>query len=185
MDGPGTVWIDCAQLEEGAVPNRYNLLRNGDFSQNNSGVPTFWTANGVNTSSDAIVTGADDLHPTFLSNNRMRLYGDPQTNKGIYQDLPISGNQGDVFVVGGWAKGFSRPIADEPRRFAIRLAFKNSSGTLVNSDILNWNEEWTDWQYISGAVIAPCAYTAIRYTEEDHPGEFVSAHNHSIPPRIA
>ena len=163
IDGPGNVWIDCAQLEEGAVPNRYNLLRNGDFSQNSNGVPTFWTANGVNTSSDAIVTSADDLHPTFLTNNRMRLYGDPQTNKGIYQDLPISGNQGDVFVVGGWAKGFSRPIADEPRRFAIRLAFKNSSGTLVNSDILNWNEEWTDWQYISGAVIAPCAYTAIRY----------------------
>lgn len=163
IDGPGNVWIDCAQLEEGAVPNRYNLLRNGDFSQNSNGVPTFWTANGVNTSSDAIVTSADDLHPTFLSNNRMRLYGDPQTNKGIYQDLPISGNQGDVFVVGGWAKGFSRPIANEPRRFAIRLAFKNSSGTLVNSDILNWNEEWTDWQYISGAVIAPCAYTAIRY----------------------
>ncbi|MDO5378070.1 MAG: DNRLRE domain-containing protein [Clostridia bacterium] len=163
IGGPGTIWIDCAQLEEGAVPNRYNLLRNCDFSQNSSGVPTFWYANGVNTSADAIVTGADALHPTFLTNNRMRLYGDPQTNKGIYQDLPVSGSQGDVFVVGGWAKGFSRPIGDEPRRFAIRLAFKNSSGAFVNSDILNWNEEWTDWQYISGAVIAPCAYTAIRY----------------------
>lgn len=163
MGGPGTMWIDSAQLEEGAVPNRYNLLRNCDFSQNSSGVPTFWTANGANTSDDAIVTSADDLHPTFLTNNRMRLYGDPQTNKGIYQDLPISGSQGDVFVVGGWAKGYSRPIADEPRRFAIRLAFKNSSGTFVNSDVLSWNEEWTDWQYISGAVIAPCAYTAIRY----------------------
>lgn len=163
VGGPGTLWVDCAQLEEGSVPNRYNLLRNCDFSQNSSGVPTFWTANGVNTSSDAIVTTADSLHPTFLSNNRMRLYGDPQTNKGIYQDLPISGAQGDVFVVGGWAKGFSRPIGNEPRRFAIRLAFRNSSGAFVNSDILSWNEEWTDWQYISGAVIAPCAYTAIRY----------------------
>lgn len=161
--GTGTLWVDCAQLEVGSVPNRYNLLRNCDFSLNSSGVPTFWTANGSNTSGDAIVTNADDLHPTFLTNNRMRLYGDPQTNKGIYQDLPVSGSQGDVFVVGGWAKGYSRPIADEPRRFAIRLAFKNSSGTFVNSDILSWNEEWTDWQYISGAVIAPCAYTAIRY----------------------
>lgn len=161
--GTGTLWVDCAQLEVGSVPNRYNLLRNCDFSLNSSGVPTFWTANGSNTSGDAIVTSADDLHPSFLTNNRMRLYGDPQTNKGIYQDLPVSGSQGDVFVVGGWAKGYSRPIANEPRRFAIRLAFKNSSGTFVNSDILSWNEEWTDWQYISGAVIAPCAYTAIRY----------------------
>ena len=101
MGGPGTVWIDCAQLEEGTVPNRYNLIRNSDFSQNDSGVPTFWTANGVNTSEDAIVTDADALHPTFLTNNRMRLYGDPQTNKGIYQDLPPSGSQGDVYVAGG------------------------------------------------------------------------------------
>ena len=79
--GTGTLWVDCAQLEVGSVPNRYNLLRNCDFSLNSSGVPTFWTANGSNTSGDAIVTSADDLHPSFLTNNRMRLYGDPQTNK--------------------------------------------------------------------------------------------------------
>lgn len=163
MGGPGTIWIDCAQLEEGAVPNRYNLLRNCDFSQNSSGVPTFWYANGVNTSADAIVTNADALHPTFLTNNRMRLYGDPQTNKGIYQDLPLSGSQGDVYVAGGWAKGFSRPIGDDKRHFGIRVAFKNGSGAYENGEILNWNEEWTDWQYVSGAVIAPCAYTGIRF----------------------
>ena len=161
--GTGTLWVDCAQLEVGSVPNRYNLLRNCDFSLNSSGVPTFWTANGVNTSEDAIVTDADALHPTFLTNNRMRLYGDPQTNKGIYQDLPLSGSQGDVYVAGGWAKGFSRPIGDDKRHFGIRVAFKNSSGAYENGEILNWNEEWTDWQYISGAVIAPCAYTGIRF----------------------
>ena len=163
MGGPGTIWIDCAQLEEGTVPNRYNLIRNSDFSQNDSGVPTFWTANGVNTSEDAIVTDADTLHPTFLTNNRMRLYGEPQTNKGIYQDLPLSGSQGDVYVAGGWAKGFSRPIGDDKRHFGIRVAFKNGSGAYENGEILNWNEEWTDWQYVSGAVIAPCAYTGIRF----------------------
>ena len=163
MGGPGTIWIDCAQLEEGTVPNRYNLIRNSDFSQNDSGVPTFWTANGVNTSEDAIVTDADALHPTFLTNNRMRLYGDPQTNKGIYQDLPLSGSQGDVYVAGGWTKGFSRPIGDDKRHFGIRVAFKNGSGAYENGEILNWNEEWTDWQYVSGAVIAPCAYTGIRF----------------------
>ena len=161
--GTGTLWVDCAQLEVGSVPNRYNLLRNCDFSLNSSGVPTFWTANGSNTSGDAIVTSADDLHPSFLTNNRMRLYGDPQTNKGIYQDLPVSGSQGDVYVAGGWAKGFSRPIGDDKRHFGIRVAFKNGSGAYENGEILNWNEEWTDWQYISGAVIAPCAYTGIRF----------------------
>lgn len=163
MGGPGTMWIDCAQLEEGAVPNRYNLLQNCDFSQNNSGMPASWAANGANTPSDGIVTGADALHPAFLTNNRMRLYGDPQINKGFYQDLPLSGSQGDVYVAGGWAKGYSRPIRDESRRFCIRVAFRNGAGAFVDGGFISWNEEWTDWQYINGAVIAPSAYTAVRF----------------------
>lgn len=161
--GTGTLWVDAAQFEEGCVANRYNLIRNGDFSYNSSGVPTFWTANGSNDSDDEIVATEDWEHPTFLHDNVMRIYGDPQTNKGIYQDLPISGSEGDVYVASGWARGYSRPIGDDPRRFGIRVAFKNSSGTRENADVLGWNEEWTNWQYISGAVIAPCDYTAIRF----------------------
>lgn len=161
--GTGTLWLDAAQFEEGRVVNRYNLIRNGDFSMNSSGVPTFWTANGSNDSDDEIVATEDWEHPTFLHDNVMRIYGDPQTNKGIYQDLPISGSEGDVYVASGWARGYSRPIGDDPRRFGIRVAFKNSSGTRENADVLSWNEEWTNWQYISGAVIAPCDYTAIRF----------------------
>lgn len=161
--GTGTLWLDAAQFEEGSVANRYNLIRNGDFSQNSSGVPTFWTANGSNDSDDEIIVTDDELHPDFLSGNVMRLYGDPQTNKGIYQDLPISGSEGDVFVASGWAHGYSRPIGDDPRHFGIRVAFKNSSGTRENGEVLSWNEEWTDWQYVSGAVIAPCNYTEIRF----------------------
>lgn len=161
--GTGTLWLDAAQFEEGCVVNRYNLISNGDFSMNSSGVPTFWTANGSNDSDDEIVATEDWEHPTFLHDNVMRIYGDPQTNKGIYQDLPISGSEGDVYVASGWARGYSRPIGDDPRRFGIRVAFKNSSGTRENADVLSWNEEWTNWQYISGAVIAPCDYTAIRF----------------------
>jgi len=167
--GPGAVWLDCAQLEESAVPNRYNLLRNGDFSQSASGTPVYWSANGNNTTSDAIVSTADTLHPTFLSSNCMRMYGNPLLYKGIYQDLPISGVKDDVFVVGGWAKGFSRPIRNENRRFCIRVTFKNSAGNLVDEEqdntrnFISWNEEWTDWQYISGAVAAPFDYTGIRF----------------------
>ena len=161
--GTGTLWLDAAQFEEGCVANRYNLIRNGDFSYNSSGVPTFWTANGSNDSDDELIATDDLMHPTFLHYNVMRIYGDPQTNKGIYQDLPISGSEGDVYVASGWARGYSRPIGDDPRRFGIRVAFKNSSGTRENADVLSWNEEWTNWQYISGAVIAPCDYTAIRF----------------------
>ena len=169
MGGPGTVWLTCAQLEESAVPNRYNLLRNGDFSLITSGLPDYWTANGHNNASDAIVSTVDTLHPTFLSSNCMRMYGDPLRNKGIYQDLRISGTKDDVFVVGGWAKGFSRPIRNENRRFCIRVAFYNSTGKLIDEEqdntrnFISWNEEWTDWQYISGAIAAPFNYSGIRF----------------------
>ncbi len=162
-DGEGVAWIDCAQLEEGNVVNRYNILENGDISLTSSSLPKYWSAKGANTSNDKVIATTDTLHPSFLSGNVMRLYGEPQTNKGFYQDLPLSGSQGDVYVIGGWAKGYSCPIGDNPRHFGIRVAFKNSAGTRVDTDVLNWNEEWTEWQYISGAVIAPCDYTAIRF----------------------
>ena len=152
-----------SSCEEGPAPSRYNLLQNGDLSENGSGVPGYWSANGANTGSDGIVTGVDALHPAYLSNNRMRLYGDPQVNKGFYQDVTVSGAQGDTFVVSGWAKGYSRPIRGENRRFCIRPAFRNSAGSWVDGGFVSWNEEWTDWQYATGAIAAPCAYTAVRF----------------------
>lgn len=161
--GPGTVWFASAQLEESPAASRYNLLQNGDLSENGSGVPSYWSANGANTGADGIVTGADALHPAYLSDNRMRLYGDPRVNKGFYQDVTVKGSQGDTFVVSGWAKGYSRPIRGESRRFCIRPAFRNASGSWVDGGYVSWNEEWTDWQFVTGAVAAPCAYTAVRF----------------------
>ncbi len=33
----------------------------------------------------------------------------------------------------------------------------------MNTTSIEWSEEWTDWQFAAGPVVAPCNYTAIRF----------------------
>lgn len=162
---PGTTWFDCAQLEEGAVANRYNLLINGDFSYNSGAQPTGWLANSTNTTSDIVYTTYDGVKPAGLSANTMRLYGTGRTKyAGIYQDLPLSGAQGDVFVAGGWSLNHSKPRKGEDFRYDLRVAFlPTDSTTRQNTPSIEWSEEWTGWQFAAGPVVAPCAYQSIRF----------------------
>ena len=163
--GTGTVWFDCAQLEEGPVANSYNMLINGDFTLNADAHPTGWSKNSSNTSKDIVYTSCTGTKPEGLSTNTMRMYGTGRTKyAGIYQDLPVSGSKGDVFVAGGWSMNFSKPRKGENFRYNIRVAFlKSGTTTRVNSDSIEWSEEWTDWQFAAGPVVAPCDYTSIRY----------------------
>lgn len=47
----------------------------------------------------------------------------------------------------------------------IRVAFlkAGTSSTRVNTSSIEWSEEWTDWQFAAGPVVAPCDYTSIRF----------------------
>lgn len=157
--GAGTVWFDCAQLEAGEVANRYNMLTNGDFTFNCGAHPTGWSKNSSNTSEDMVYADCTGSKPEGLSANTMRLYGTGRTKyAGIYQDIPISGSKGDVFVAGGWSLNFSKPRKGEDFRYNIRVAFlkAGTSSTRVNTSSIEWSEEWTDWQFAAGPVVAPC-----------------------------
>lgn len=162
----GTAWFDCAQLEEGPVANRYNMLINGDFTFNSGAHPTGWSKNSSNDASDIVYTTCTGIKPEGLSTNTMRIYGTGRTKyAGIYQDIPISGNQGDAYVAGGWSMNFSKPRMGEDYRYNIRVAFLKSgtSSTRENSPSIEWSEEWTEWQFAAGPVVAPCDYTSIRF----------------------
>lgn len=164
--GAGTVWFDCAQLEAGEVANRYNMLTNGDFTFNCGAHPTGWSKNSSNTNEDMVYADCTGTKPEGLSANTMRLYGTGRTKyAGIYQDIPISGSKGDVFVAGGWSLNFSKPRKGEDFRYNIRVAFlkAGTSSTRVNTSSIEWSEEWTDWQFAAGPVVAPCDYTSIRF----------------------
>ena len=141
------------------------MLINGDFTLNSGAHPTGWNKNSSNTSMDIVYPSCTGTKPEGLSSNTMRMYGTGRTkHAGIYQDIPVSGNHGDVFSAGGWSLNFSKPRKGENFRYNIRVAFlKSGTSTRVNSDSIEWSEEWTDWQFAAGPVIAPCNYTSIRF----------------------
>lgn len=162
----GIAWFDCAQLEEGPIANRYNMLVNGDFTFNSGAHPTGWSKNASNDSADIVYASCTGIKPEGLSANTMRMYGTGRSKyAGIYQDIKISGNEGDVFVAGGWSLNYSKPRKGEDYRYNIRVAFLKSgtSSTRENTPSIEWSEEWTDWQFAAGPVVAPCNYTAIRF----------------------
>ena len=159
LGAAGSAWFDCAQIEEGETANRYNMLENGCFDR---GLES-WTAKSENDEGDAVIACTDALHPAYLGGNVLQLTGYPNKNKGNSQEIKASGAQGDVFVAGGWAKGRSRPVQGEKKRFCMRLEFYVSSAW-TDGGYVDWNEEWTDWQYATGMVKAPGAYTKIRYS---------------------
>ncbi len=166
MGGAGTAWIDCAQLEEGPVANHYNMLINGDFTFNSGAHPTGWLANSSNTTSDIVYATCTGTKPAGLSTNTMRIYGTGRSKTaGIYQDIQQSGSQGDVYVAGGWSFNYSKPRMGENFRYNIRVAFlkAGTSSTRENTPSIEWSEEWTDWQFAAGPVVAPCNYSAIRF----------------------
>ena len=171
LGGTGTVYLDCAQLEVGESANRYNILENGNFSFSSAATGMqYWTGYDENTDEDTFLSWIEfptyaegyPIPPEDLPQTMLCLNGSPDKTAGYYQELPISGNKDDVYVVGGWAQGYSKPIKGEERRFCIRLAFK-VNGTYENAGDIKWCEEWTQWQYAAGVCIAPANYTGIRF----------------------
>ena len=166
VENTGVVYFDCAQLEEGAVANPYNMLENGDFTFNVNGKPQSWLENSSNAAEDKVYAACTGVKPQGLSPNTLRLYGGGRTKyPGIYQDIKQTGSKGDVYAAGGWSLNYSKPRKGEDKRYNIRVAFlkKGTSSTRENAKSIEWSEEWTDWQFAAGPVIAPCDYTSIRF----------------------
>ncbi len=175
--GPGNLWIDCVQLEEGVVANSYNMLFNGDFSFNSGAHPTTWTAFADNTAADIVYTSYTGQKPEGLTANTMRIYGAGGSKKGgIYQQIPHAGQEGDTFVAGGWAMAYSRPRKGAEHRFNIRVSFNSSDNGVLHDVPINWSEEWSGWQFAAAPVVAPCDYSHImfyvEYESNIHQGEF-------------
>ena len=139
------------------------MIENGDFRLTD-GVLTNWTAKANNLASeDYVYATTDPLHPSYLGENVLHLTGCPHLSKGFYQEIKASGSAGDLFVVGGWSKGRSRPTSDYPQRYAMQVQFYNSSSAAWSESApVGWNEEWTEWHYASGMVKAPVSYSKIR-----------------------
>ena len=166
--GIGTVWVDAAQLEDGLVPNRYNLLENGTFYMNDSGRPMYWST-GYNTDTediDGVTTQIAPGRPAELTGNVVRLYGKPGMTKVIDQTVPSIGNAGDTFVAGGWSWSNCRPRNDATNsRYEMQILARPyvSSGIAQFQSVgcVRWSEEWSGWQFAAIPVVIPFRYTDI------------------------
>ena len=121
VGGTGTLWLDGAQMEESVTASRLNLLDNADFTNG----MTCWNPNYDRI---AIGTNADADKPSYLSNHVMCMVGGgPGSALRVYQDLPLIGKKGTVFVAGGWSRAQSVPRNGHPERYRMQVQFHSAS----------------------------------------------------------
>jgi len=196
-EGNGRVCFEHAQLEEGALANHHNMLHHANFTTQETGeIPAGWLlGEGVEeeekeekeetdeqapaeeeTESDEenkrrrlSIAEAENsaTKPQYLGGNCLRMQGAPGKKLSVYQELSVSGEKGDNYVVGGWCRAWAAP-AGEGRTFRVRVRFRKPNGIWKDGGTADWNEEWVDWQYACGAAVAPSEYDKLRvYIEYD------------------
>ena len=169
---PGTVWVDAAQLEDGLIPNRYNLLENGTFYMNDSGRPLYWSAGDSNTDDDGVTTAVQPGRPAELTGNAVRLIGSSTATKYVAQTVPSIGHAGDTFVAGGWSWSHCRPRNDDVNsiyEMEILARPEPTAVGLTSSQVpsfrtvarVQWSEEWSGWQFAAVPIVMPWRYTEI------------------------
>ncbi len=144
----GTANFDCLQLEKGKVSSRYNIIENSDyhFSQ------TYWGANG---NSYCGVANNSPLTPTVFV-----VPGKATEANFVYQSVPIAGKKGDQFTLSGWAKANSVALKNTDRVFGLAARFFKTDGT-DQMAVVPFNEDSTEWQYLSDTVVANGDYKSV------------------------
>jgi len=99
-------------------PLRVELLRNGDFSAWEDGVPVGWTVEiGAREATDGPASAVERLGDGPDGRTALRLRGDTETRlwHGVTQgDIPVA--PGDVLVLGGWLR--TQDVRRDGHRFA-------------------------------------------------------------------
>ena len=151
----GTAYFDCLQLEDGSMANRYNLVENADLSSGDP-MPTYWT-NDLQS----------DQYDKVLDTDGKRAYrinGVSNKSKYLVQTINVSGKAGDGFVASAWAKGDSVPLRSG-RRFSLEVGLEKSDKSL-DWYIVSFNEDSTDWQYVSDIIVAKNDYIDVKIYAE-------------------
>ena len=162
VNDPGTVYVDCVQVEYASTASRYNIIENGDFR---FGANDWILSNNCN--DDEIPVVLDNAAAPQLNTTAFQIVGDPSSKLRIRQEVSISGGEGDTFVLAGWAKGEGVPLLDredgDHRTFTIRGTFLYTDGNTKEFNF-NFNPD-TDgdyWQYCAGVMVAEKAYSGIK-----------------------
>ena len=166
-DTTGPIYVDCVQLEEAETASRYNIIQNGDFRFGSNG----WIMSDHCNSNETTVT-AQKSPAAELNTTAFQIVGDPSHKLRIRQEVPVSGVEGDTFVLAGWARGEGIPLtrteaekaANTIRQFTLRGSFLYTDGTSkvcefeFNPDTGGENV----WQYAAGVMVAEKAFSGIK-----------------------
>ena len=142
--GTDNIWIDCAQLENGAAMSAYNLVQNGGFEDTSS---TVWEAFNC-TTGDKYYTGG-----TYGRHFYMK--GEGSKDKRLIQKIYINRPASEVFLsISGYAKAESVPIGkSKTRKFALSVGFHFTDGSDSSYQYISFNPDYAaGWQYASGTV---------------------------------
>ncbi|NHM33614.1 DNRLRE domain-containing protein [Neobacillus terrae] len=153
----GTAYFDSMQLEAGNIANRYNLVENADFSYGST-TPSYWNQVTGSASSNLYTTVSGV--PSSLDSKVFGIAGNANELRNINQIIKVKGKKGDIFTIGGWSKGDTVPITDSSRYYALDLKIKRTDGT-YQYIVVPFNQDSSDWQYISDIATADSDYTEV------------------------
>ncbi len=165
-DTHGSAWLDDIQLEYGDGAGSFNYVYNNQFLSSCSG----WSRSAGVTDGNREAAAPANVH------RQVNFTGSSTEAKQIGQRLYAGGNQGDVFIFGGWARANSIPLdaalqtsntglatkAGTPT-FALHLTFYKSDVKVGDTVTVPFNHGVTGWQYVTGKALAPGAYDSVQY----------------------
>ena len=123
-------------------------------------------------SADGIVTGR--------AGNGYKITSTASQARNIYQQIDISGNPGDQFILSVWGKNDTTTQKEvnsdsansgnsQGRAIGALISFIDENNEEVSSEPLIFESASLNWQYLSGSISAPTDYTGIRvYLFSDH-----------------
>ena len=165
----GSAWFSCPQMETGSIANHVNLVVNGDFAMTYAkGSQTFATgwapSTGITTSTlNGVVSPGEAEMPASLSGKAMRIRSFCFTSASSHcQTIPVQGNKGDVFVLGGWVKDTSVASGSNCFKSCILSRFKDTSGNWGSFQYNEFDVQRVGWKYAEWAIVAPSAYTELQ-----------------------
>lgn len=165
------VYVDSLQLERGSVPNRYNMIVNGDLT---GGTGAYTLNYGIDCAvidvDNAKFAAARDTHPSFLDDSVYEMNGQMQNAK--IKQTQNNGYAGETYTFGAWISSNNVPFTSQTNYYgsngathAVTYGIKrlilqtlDYDGNVVESGTVNIGADTDEWHYVSGTFTTTKSY---------------------------
>ena len=134
----GQVYVSGTQLESGKAVNKLNLITNPGCDWMTGDMPDYWKKNEDISGGKTVMT--NDKGRCFI------IHGQRDKNPVFWQEVNITGKEGDIYNLSCWVKGCGIP----DKRYAV------SAAVLYDNAPTKWhhfacNPNIEGWQFVSGS----------------------------------